>query len=174
MRALRDPESETPDLRRALARFAAGVVVVACRAEGGSPHCVIASAFNSVSLAPALLLWCVPSSSRRWLGIDRAYGLSVLSVAQASLLNLQDLQATPLAWESGELLGAPLLRDAAAWFEVVAAHRIENGDHDLYLAQVAGLGYSTRQTGLLRYSGQVVRSGEIAHETEHRQTLVTR
>jgi len=146
------------DLRRALARFASGVVVVASRADGGVPKSVVASAFNSVSLEPPLLLWCVPSAAGGWLGVDRAYGLSVLSSQHASLADLQSLQSEPLAWEYGELLGAPLLRDAVAWFEVVAARRIPHGDHDLYLAQVAGVGYSAAQTGLLRYSGEVARA----------------
>lgn len=88
--------------------------------------------------------------------VDRAYGLSVLSAEQAALADLRCLEAEPLAWEFGDLLGAPRLRDAAAWFEVVAARRIAHGDHDLYLAEVAGLGYVKDGMALLRYSGEVV------------------
>jgi flavin reductase (DIM6/NTAB) family NADH-FMN oxidoreductase RutF len=140
-------------LRSALGRFAAGVAVVSCRAEGGVPRCVLASAFNSVSLDPPILLWCVPAAEGAWLGVDRAYGLSVLSERQAAVATHEGLRQGLLAWEYGEVLGAPLLRGAAAWFEVVAAKRIAHGDHDLYLGQVATLGYSASQAGLLRYSG---------------------
>lgn len=147
------------DLQRALARFACGVVVVASRADGGVPRSVLASAFNSVSLEPPILLWCLPASAASWLDVNRAYGLSVLSSQQASLAALEGLQKEPLAWEYGELLGAPLLRDAVAWFEVVAARRIPHGDHALYLGEVAGVGYSRSETGLLRYSGEVARAG---------------
>ena len=144
-------------VHRALTRFASGVVVVASRAEGGVPRSVMASAFNSVSLEPPVLLWCVPAAAD-WLDADRAYGLSVLSSRHAPVADPDRLCSEPLAWEYGELLGAPLLRDAAAWFEVVAARRIPHGDHFLYLGQVAGLGYSTAQTGLLRYSGGLARA----------------
>lgn len=146
------------DLRRALASFASGVVVVASRADGGVPRSVVASAFNSVSLEPPILLWCVPQGAGDWLGVDRAYGLSVLASRHASLAALESLQSEPLAWEYGELLGAPLLADAVASFEVVAARCIPHGDHRLYLGQVAGFGYSTRESGLLRYSGAVARA----------------
>lgn len=149
------------DLQRALASLAAGVVVIASRADGGVPRSVVASAFNSVSLEPPILLWCVPEKAGGWLGVDRAYGLSVLSSHQASLGSLESLQSEPLAWEYGELLGAPILADAVAWFEVVAARCIPHGDHRLYLAQVAGFGYSARHTGLLRYSGEVARGAAI-------------
>lgn len=151
----KSPADAPDNLRRALARFAAGVVVVSSRAEGGVPRSVLASAFNSVSLEPPLLLWCVPAGAGSWLGVDRAYGLSVLSARQASLADIEGLERELLAWEYGEMLGVPLLRDAAAWFEVVAARRIPHGDHDLYLGEVAALGYSTARTGLLRYSGAV-------------------
>jgi flavin reductase (DIM6/NTAB) family NADH-FMN oxidoreductase RutF len=146
------------ELRQALARFAAGVVVVAARADGGVPRSVVASAFNSVSLEPPIVLWCVPSAHGGWLQADRAYGLSVLSSRQASLAQLEDLQREPLAWEYGELLGAPLLRNAAAWFEVVAARRLPHGDHQLYLGEVAFAGYERSAAGLLRYSDRVCRS----------------
>lgn len=146
------------DLRRALERFATGVVVVATRGEAGAPRAAVASAFNSVSLEPPLLLWCVPAATAAWMPVDRAYGLSVLSAEQAALADLRCLEAEPLAWEFGDLLGAPRLRDAAAWFEVVAARRIEHGDHNLYLAEVAGLGYVKDGIGLLRYSGEVVQA----------------
>lgn len=142
-------------VRRALARFACGVVVVASRSPRGAPHCVIASAFNSVSLDPPLLFWCVPAAAESRLDLDRAYGLSVLSERQAVLLEAGSLHGEPLAWDCGDMLGAPVLRDAAASFEVVAVRRIPHGDHDLYLAQVAGVGYSSAQNGLLRYSGAV-------------------
>lgn len=151
----------TPDLPRALARFATGVVVVADLGKLGTPRCVVASAFNSVSLDPALLLWCVPQEEGHWLGVDRAYGLSVLSEAQSSIVDTTTLHREPQAWEYGDHLGAPILRDAAAWFEVVAARRIPHGDHDLYLAEVAGLGYAKELTGLLRYSGRVARTEAV-------------
>lgn len=149
-------------LRCALERFAAGVVVVATRGEAGAPRAALASAFNSVSLDPPLLLWCVPTATSSWMPVDRAYGLSVLSAEQAALADLRCLEAEPLAWEFGDFLGAPRLRDAAAWFEVVAARRIAHGDHDLYLAEVAGLGYARDGTGLLRYSGKVVQADSRA------------
>lgn len=152
----RNDDTPAAGLRRALERFAAGVVVVATRGEAGAPRAALASAFNSVSLDPPLLLWCVPTATATWMPIDRAYGLSVLSAEQAALADLRCLEAEPLAWEFSDLLGAPRLRDAAAWFEVVAVRRIAHGDHDLYLAQVAGLGYAKDGTGLLRYSGNVV------------------
>ncbi len=148
-------------LRRALERFAAGVVVVATRGEAGAPRAALASAFNSVSLEPPLLMWCVPATTAAWMPVDRAYGLSVLSAEQAAIADLRGLEAEPLAWEFGDLLGAPRLRDAAAWFEVVAARRIAHGDHELYLAEVAGLGYAMGGTGLLRYSGKVVQARNI-------------
>lgn len=145
-------------LRKALARFATGVVVVSGRGPGFAPRSVLATAFNSVSLDPPLLLWCVPAAAGEWLDVDRAYGLSVLSAQQARLGSLDSLEHEALAWDYGDMLGVPLLRGSAAWFEVVAARRMPHGDHDLFIGEVAALGYESSAAGLLRYSDSFCRS----------------
>jgi flavin reductase (DIM6/NTAB) family NADH-FMN oxidoreductase RutF len=117
---------------------------------------VIAAAFNSLSLDPPLLLWCVARQSLADLGleVDRACGLSVLASGQEGLVHRSSADAET-AWEHGEVLGAPLVAGAAAAFEVVVVRRVQHGDHVLFVGEVAGFSYVAGRTGLARYSGEV-------------------
>ncbi|MFD9884441.1 flavin reductase family protein [Streptomyces alboflavus] len=55
--------ASSEDFRDAMARFAAGVVVVTTLGEGGSPRGFTASSFCSVSLRPPLVLVCLAKSA---------------------------------------------------------------------------------------------------------------
>jgi len=142
------------ELRGAVDRFATGVVVVA--AGRGRPRWVTAAAFNSLSLDPPLLLWCVAQRTVADLAleVDCACGLSVLASGQERLVHCSNADAET-AWEHGEILGAPLVAGAAAAFEVVVVRRVLHGDHELFVGEVAGFSYVAGRTGLARYSGAV-------------------
>ena len=51
------PTFSGDDFRAALAMFATGVTIVTARSADGSPIGLTANSFNSVSIAPPLVLW---------------------------------------------------------------------------------------------------------------------
>jgi flavin reductase (DIM6/NTAB) family NADH-FMN oxidoreductase RutF len=137
-------------------RFASGVVVVSVQPRGAPPKTAIARAFNSVSLDPPLLLWCVNAADAARLGLaaGQACGLNILSWRQRShLLEASSPNGIGDAiWDFGDILGAPLLRGAAANFEVVVARRASQGENVLLVGEVAGIEYSENDPALVRFS----------------------
>ncbi|HLG71452.1 MAG TPA: flavin reductase family protein [Chloroflexota bacterium] len=80
------PLSES-DLRRAVARFAAGVTIVAAAPAEGEPRGMTVSAFMFLSFEPALILVSLASGTPTLAALqERAgFGVSILSVDQQTL-----------------------------------------------------------------------------------------
>lgn len=138
------------EMRKSFGCLASGVAVVAARGPRGLPVSIVASSFNSVSLDPPILLWCVEQGA--WsaldLGIHSACGVSILADTQP------EFSGRDAHWECGDSLGVPLLARAAASFEVVITRLLPQGENMLCFAEVARFGYQPGRSGALRYAGR--------------------
>ena len=136
------------DLRDAFGLFATGVTVVTAVRPDGEPVGVTANSFTSVSLEPALLLWCLAngSSAAPALRPGAEFAVHVLSHHQLELAlhfarrtheKFADLQR-------GAPRHPPRLPEALCRFDcqVHAVH--EGGDHLIIVGEVRG---STRAPG---------------------------
>ncbi len=74
-RQARAPAFSGLEFRAALGMFATGVTIVTARGPGGTRVGLTANSFNSVSLAPPLVLWSL--SSTRWLAAGLQRGLAL-------------------------------------------------------------------------------------------------
>jgi len=126
-------------LRDAFGRFATGVTVVTARSADG-PISIVANSFSSVSLDPALVLWSVDRSARRFPYFDAAdhYAIHVLAAEQRDLCMQVARNAHALNDQPHHLNadGVPLIDHCLARFECrrVAAH--DAGDHVIIVGQV--------------------------------------
>lgn len=132
------PEN-TRALRHALGRFATGVTVIATMTRDG-PVGMTANSFASVSLNPALVLWCIDKKSDRFSVFSAAdrYAIHVLSCGQESLstgfAHRHDFfNHTP--WTEG-IDGVPELPHCLARFDCEIAARHEAGDHLILVGHV--------------------------------------
>ncbi len=129
------------DLRRALGCFATGVTVVTAVGENGDPVGLTVNSFNSLSLAPPLVLWSlgVASAHRRDFEAATHYAVNVLSEGQIELSRRFALRTAKsfakVEWRKGAG-AAPLLPDCAAWFECRIVSRERWGDHLLMIGEV--------------------------------------
>jgi len=131
--------------RDALAEFATGVTIIATRdvAHAGPPRYVgfTANSFNSVSLDPPLVSWCLSRQANTLPAFERGerYAISVLAVDQAGLAR-RFAGAHPDRFEGVAFrLGwadAPLIGGAVAWFECRHFSRQPVGDHTLFIGEV--------------------------------------
>jgi len=105
--------------RDALAQFATGVTVITARA----PHGFVgftANSFNSVSLDPPLVIWCLALRSRSLAAFEGAkrYAVNVLAHDQVGLARRFSRPHTDrfasVAFRLGEA-GAPLIEGSVAW-----------------------------------------------------------
>lgn len=136
-------------LRRALGRFATGVTIVTCvDDESGGFVGLTANSFNSLSLAPPLVLWSLRETSPSLRAFIRAprFAINVLGEAQVDLsrrfaARVQDKFAEG-AWGLSEH-GAPVLAGCVAVFECETVSHQAAGDHRLFVGRVLAYTEST-------------------------------
>lgn len=127
--------------RDALAQFATGVTVIAARAAGGSYVGFTANSFNSVSLAPPLVLWSLGRKASTLAAFEAAqcYAISVLAHDQVAIAHrfsrphIDRFDGVPFRLGAA---GAPLIEGSIAWFECVHHARHPAGDHVVFIGEV--------------------------------------
>lgn len=132
------PTVDPVQLRRALGRFATGVLVVTTR-WGDRVHGMTANSFTSVSLTPPLVLICVDrrAAMRQALQESGHYGLSVLSREQQHLSRHFSSRNGPereVAFE--DLGGVPVIAGALAQFSCRITLPLDAGDHLIFVGEV--------------------------------------
>ena len=125
--------------RRALGTFATGVCVVTAEREGRALGLTVNS-FTSVSLDPALVLWCLDEDS------DRFHVFAEADAWAVNILTADDRDHSErFAWGAAELTpderetgacGAPLLKGALTRLDCSTHDRIRLGDHLVVVGRV--------------------------------------
>ncbi|WP_256104185.1 flavin reductase family protein [Streptomyces sp. ODS05-4] len=145
---LRDAVTGDPArLRRALGAFATGVTVVTV--GGAAPRGMTANSFTSVSLDPALILFCVGNDAvmNGVLAEAETFAVSVLGAGQEDVARHFASRSRPpgaaqfdaVDWLPGPVAGAPLIAGAAAHFECARWRAYDGGDHTVHLGRVLAL-----------------------------------
>ncbi|WP_245833887.1 flavin reductase family protein [Streptomyces aidingensis] len=153
------------EFRGALARLAAGVVLITAHDEEdgpfGAPAGMTATAFLSVSLEPPLVLVSVRTGSRMEELLERQplWAASLLSERQRALAGrfaMKGRVSDRLLFQEvphtvGEATGAPLVEGALAAVECRTEQRVPAGDHTLVVARVLGVSLPAAEGGPLLY-----------------------
>ncbi|MBP6345706.1 p-hydroxyphenylacetate 3-hydroxylase reductase component [Neisseriaceae bacterium CLB008] len=132
---------DSKSFRRALGNFATGVTVVTAQDSDGNKVGVTANSFNSVSLEPALVLWCIDKRSSSQAVFDRAshFAVNILAGDQIALSNNfarpKDDKFADISHQEGAG-GCLLLDDCAAHFECELYQQIDAGDHVILIGKV--------------------------------------
>lgn len=147
--------------RSVLSRFASGVTVVTAVDEKGVDHGITVSAFCSLSLKPPLVLVCIDHVTVMH-GILETAGTFAVSVLAADQEELARRFSDPdndrfegTSYSRGTT-GAALLTGAAAHLECGITHRLEGGDHTIFVGSVQSA-ESTDLHPLLYYRGGYAR-----------------
>lgn len=147
------------DFRNALGQFATGVTVVTTCDPNGQPVGITVSSFNSVSLAPPLVLWSLgrAASITPVFNICSHYAIHILSQEQLPMAMQFAARGIDrfagVDWQPNAQ-GTPVLQGTLATFECSARSRYDEGDHILMIGEV--LRYSYRHGApLLYHDGQM-------------------
>ncbi|UZN04385.1 flavin reductase family protein [Cellulomonas sp. S1-8] len=148
----------TSDAFRAVAaRLAAGVVVVSA-VRHGVAHAATVSSVASVSLDPALLLFCVHVDARLRDVLDDVdtWAVSVLADDQADVADWLASPGRPavgqldrVSHRPGPVSGAAWIDGAAAWFDCRTEAVHAAGDHDVVIGRVLAAGEGSAVAGAL-------------------------
>ncbi len=147
------------DLRSALGLFATGVTIVTTCAADGSPIGLTANSFNSVSLAPPLVLWSLGLKAGSLPAFLQAkhYAIHVLAVEQKPLAERFASKLAHrfegVALQTG-LGGVPLLPGCAAVFECTSRSQYPEGDHVILVGEVLACHHDASRSPLLFHGGK--------------------
>jgi flavin reductase (DIM6/NTAB) family NADH-FMN oxidoreductase RutF len=148
-------------VRRAVGHFATGVTVVTSRKANGTPVGTTASAINSLSLAPPLLLVCLVRSSQTLAVIrDReVFAINVLAEGQERLaLNFARPGAAASWRDVTYRLGAagnPHLGGVLAVLDCQLEQCLDGGDHEIVVGRLLALESGGEDRGpLLHFRGR--------------------
>ncbi len=132
---------DSQQFRAALGMFATGVTIITARAPDGSLVGLTANSFNSVSLAPPLVLWSLARQAGSMPVFSRGshYAINILAAEQIELARrfaMRDVDRfAGASWREGAG-GAPVLEGAAATFECANRSQYEEGDHVIFVGEV--------------------------------------
>jgi flavin reductase (DIM6/NTAB) family NADH-FMN oxidoreductase RutF len=142
--------------RRALARHAAGVVVV----TGPGPVGLTATSLTSVSLDPPLVSFCVGRDSTTWPDLRDAesFAVNVLAGDQAAIASRfagrgVDRFAAPTTWRPGPR-DVPILGGTTAHLLCEPYDTVALGDHWLVVGLVVDTRLGSADAPLLYHRGQ--------------------
>jgi len=129
------------EFRNALGAFPTGVAVITGQTDQGERLGMTVSSFNSVSIAPPLVLFSVARrahSFAAWADMPR-YAVNILSQQQEEISN-RFARALGDKWSGLIVLdgktGVPILPNALAVFECEAFARYDGGDHEIFVGRV--------------------------------------
>ncbi|MBA3594189.1 MAG: flavin reductase family protein [Pseudomonadota bacterium] len=153
------PSFSPLEFRASLAMFATGVTIVTARSESGELIGLTANSFNSVSLAPPLVLWSLAraAGSLPALSTGSHYAINILAADQKELAERfaakREGRWSGVAWTEG-VGGAPLLTGSAAVFECFNRSRYEEGDHVIFVGEVERCSHRAGAAPLLFHGGR--------------------
>jgi len=128
-------------LKNAFGRFATGVTIVSCNPGNMDPVAITVNSFASVSLEPALVLWCLESRASCFNAFMTAdnYAVSVLPAGGEGFSNRFASHKPKLLNEDERevwVTGAPILKDRLAAFDCKVVDRHRSGDHVILVGEV--------------------------------------
>ena len=140
---------DTRHFRHALSQFATGVTVITTTAADGSMLGITATSFNSVSLQPPLVLWSLGAMASSLTAFTACshYVINVLAADQATLANrFASKMANRFEGVDIDLSkhGQPILRGSVGWFECSNRSRYPEGDHVIFVGEVAQCEFVSR------------------------------
>jgi flavin reductase (DIM6/NTAB) family NADH-FMN oxidoreductase RutF len=150
----------TRDFRHALGQFATGVTIVTTADAQGHPVGLTVSSFNSVSLDPPLVLWSMAhrAGSLPIFQQCQHYAIHVLSAEQQVLAQRFATRGIDkfagVDWQPNAH-GVPVIVGAAAVFECDNRSRYDEGDHVIFVGQVARCSHAQGALPLLYHGGHM-------------------
>jgi flavin reductase (DIM6/NTAB) family NADH-FMN oxidoreductase RutF len=153
------PDFSQTQFRAALGMFATGVTIVTARSAHGELVGLTANSFNSVSMAPPLVLWSLARTAGSMAAFQAGshYAIHILGADQQVLARQFATQGTDrfagVRFTEGAG-GAPLLEGAAATFECFNRSRYEEGDHVIFVGEVERCYFTPGASPLLFHGGK--------------------
>lgn len=156
--AVQPTDLDTTAFRRALGMFATGITVVTALGRDGRPVGLTVNSFNSVSLAPPLVVWSVANHlpvAQEFVSASH-FLVNVLAADQLALSQRFATRAEDKFEGLTDLVserGLPRLPGTCAWLCCRNAVRHAGGDHTVFIGEVEAFGRDDKAP-LLYFGGR--------------------
>lgn len=142
---------EPEDFRAALARWASGVAVVACRHDGRIVATTVSS-FMSLSLHPPLVLLAIGPNATvlPFMQPGERFGISILAEGQRRLATIF-ADPFPVGPDPFDTHGTPLIAEAMVRLDCTIHETRRGGDHTIVIAGVERADLSAADRPLVRF-----------------------
>lgn len=147
------------EFRKALGCFATGITVVTSRRPNGPPLGLTVNSFNSVSLAPPLVLFSLDRSNEKAAEFEASgfFAVNVLSEHQQDV-SVRFSTDPDNRWENFDWsemeTGAPVIDGCLATFDCRTYAVHDGGDHLIFLGEVIAMQTTSAGEPLLYYRGR--------------------
>jgi flavin reductase (DIM6/NTAB) family NADH-FMN oxidoreductase RutF len=151
------PEIDPSHYRTVLGHFATGVTVITAMDED-EPVGMAANSFTSVSLDPALVLFCPGKNSSTWPRIQRAgaWCVNVLAEGQEEVCRLMAQKGAErfreIGWKAAPS-GSPILQGTVAHIDCKTVAEHDAGDHLIVVGRVLEMAVNSHEGPLLFFRG---------------------
>ena len=146
-------------LRKTLGKYSTGVTVVTSIDNHRNPIGMTVNSFTSVSLQPALVLWCIDKKQPSYNSFMNAegYAVNILSKDQNDICykfaSQLDNKFENVDWKISEN-GFPLVKNSLAWFDCKKWNYYSGGDHQILVGEVTSFD-SLELEPLTYWNGQI-------------------
>lgn len=141
-----NPAVDPKARKKALRRMTYGLYVLTAAHEGELAGATI-TWLSQASFEPPLVMASIRTDSEIHAFVERsgAFAVNLLDAGQKEIASaffkpahVADGSINGFAFEPGPGTGAPVLADAAAWFEARVTDAVKRGDHSVFIAEVVG------------------------------------
>jgi 3-hydroxy-9,10-secoandrosta-1,3,5(10)-triene-9,17-dione monooxygenase reductase component len=157
-RTVSQPEFDSAKFRQVLGHFPTGVTVITA-ITGGEPVGMAVGSFASLSLEPALVLFCPGNQSSSWPKIREAgsFCVNILGADQEHVSRVFASKETDkfgqVTWRRTSQTGSPHLDGVLAWIDCTIEQILPGGDHDIVVGRVQDLDTHDSPGPLIFYRG---------------------
>ena len=129
------------NLREVLSHYLTGVTIVTIIKPDGSPYGLTVNSFNSVSLAPPLILWSLDNKNSNLSLFENSAGfaINIMAADQTDLCrrfaDKENERFIDVDWTVGTS-GQPLITHALAHLECRQWQTYAGGDHTIFVGEV--------------------------------------
>tara|TARA_B100000989_G_C19498760_1_gene453285 strand:- start:503 stop:1006 length:504 start_codon:yes stop_codon:yes gene_type:complete len=148
------------NLRQVLSHYLTGVTIVTVTRHDGTPYGLTVNSFNSVSLAPPLILWSLDNknSQLNLFKTSAGFAINIMAADQMHLCKRfagqESNRFSDVDWTFGAF-GQPLIKSALAHIECRPWQNYAGGDHTIFVGEVVSARHLSDRPAAAFFKGRL-------------------
>ncbi len=148
------------NFKKSMRKFATGITIAATKDKEGKYYGITINSFNSVSLAPFLVLFSLDKASSIYNEFIESKNFSISILAENQLdISTMFTKPSMVDWNKLDYILSsqnknPIIEGSLAFFDAEIFQIIDAGDHSIIIGKVVDLGVFSDNLPLLYFEGE--------------------